>query len=90
MENKHFIIFIGVILIVLMLFSLNKEDSTSNITEQTVENNNVEVQHEPNYAKVNNNFNNTNNNSNNESYTHENETTTKKHIVMPSNSDVVK
>jgi predicted RND superfamily exporter protein len=84
MENKHFIIFIGVILIVLMLFSLNKEDSTSNITEQTVENNDVAVQHEPNYAKVNNNF---NNNSNNENYTHENETTTKKHIVMPSNSD---
>ena len=75
MENKHFIIFIGIILIVLMLLSLNKEDSnkTTEPINDSIENNNVELSTEEKYAPVNNNY------SSNDSETED--TVTKKHIT---------
>lgn len=74
MENKHFIIFIGIILIVLMLFSLNKEDSNQTAVEQT-DNDSTVLNDEQKYAPVNNSYNSSNESS-------ESENTAKEHMSI--------
>ncbi len=51
MESKHFIIFIGVVLIIFMLFSLNKEDTSQSVIDDNTSN----VENTYNGESVNNN-----------------------------------